>query len=318
MTSELSLGRRRLNVERRAAIALGSRLVEASDDPEAFLETLEQGFARLRDPGSPPDHAMRAPLRRLVRARLGSSLVGASSSSALNVAARLERSTSREVRLFALPFLERALEVEPERAWQSLRRLGRGSQDRIEVDALAVVWAQGVLGERFRWAELEQLVYSARAMERRLVAATLASIPVRLPEAERGQLRDDLGRHVLPTLAMLMGDADDAVQRALGRAIRAWTPLDPSAIEAFLRDQAAIAGEHRDGYRARVVRDALRGQPDAVAADLRRLLTGLRRRPGDPSSSLAARQAAAFTVALSDDFGAAHAVQGERFARSRA
>ena len=150
------------------------------------------------------------------------------------------------------------------------------------------------------------------------MAATLASIPVRLPGAERGRLRDDLGRHVLPIVSMLMGDADDGVQRGLGRAIRAWTPLDPSAIEAFLRDQAAIAGEHRDGYRARVLRDALRAQPDAVAADLRRRLTGIRRTPGDPSSSLAARQAAAFTLAPSDDSGVAQAVQGERFARSRA
>jgi hypothetical protein len=48
--------------------------------------------------------------------------------------------------------------------------------DWIEVDALAQAWAVGILAEPFRWAELEQLVYSSDAMERRLVGSTLATM----------------------------------------------------------------------------------------------------------------------------------------------
>ena len=68
--------------------------------------------------------------------------------------------------MLARPCLLRALPDEPERTWQLMRRLGARAGDWIEVDALAQAWAVGVLAEPFRWAELEQLVYSVSVMER--------------------------------------------------------------------------------------------------------------------------------------------------------
>ncbi len=41
-----------------------------------------------------------------------------------------------------------------------MRRLGRRAEDWIAVDSLADLWARGILSESFRWAELEQLLYS--------------------------------------------------------------------------------------------------------------------------------------------------------------
>ena len=77
----------------------------------------------------------------------------------------------RDLRLYALPCLRRALPQDPELTWQLMRRLGRSAGDWIAVDSLADVWARGVLAEPFRWAELEQLLYSEHTYERRLVPA---------------------------------------------------------------------------------------------------------------------------------------------------
>ena len=290
---------------RRQAGALVERLVEPSTDPGAFAENLEDTLALLADRAR----------RQALRASMRSALAGMPSSAALDVAARLEGSGSQGARRLALPFLEHALGAEPERAWQSLRRLGRALAGPEDADALARVWAQGVLAEPFRWAELEQLVYSPRPPERRLVAAAMASIPGRLPRAARQRLRAAVPRHVLPTLGLLVGDDSADVQQALSRALRAWTRVDEAAIEGFLRDQAAIAAEHRDGHRARVVRDALSAQPEAVGRDVRGRLAGIRRIARAPSTSRAAQLAATFAPGLAD---VPQPAQGERFARVRA
>ena len=42
-----------------------------------------------------------------------------------------------------------------------MRRMARAAHDWISVDSLADVFARGILAEPFRWAEIEQLVYSA-------------------------------------------------------------------------------------------------------------------------------------------------------------
>ncbi len=57
----------------------------------------------------------------------------------------------------------------------------RETTDWVSVDVLAGLYAQGILAEHFRWAELEQLVYSADRWERRLVGSTVANVPHGLP-----------------------------------------------------------------------------------------------------------------------------------------
>ena len=90
--------------------------------------------------------------------------------------------------------LRRSLPDDPERSWQLMRRLSRASADWISVDALAGLYAQGILAESFRWAELEQLVYSADRWERRLVGSTVANVAARA--AAQPPRRNWLGRLV--------------------------------------------------------------------------------------------------------------------------
>jgi hypothetical protein len=219
----------------------------------------------------------------------------------------------REERVLALPCLRACLPDEPERSWQLLRRMGHAATDWISVDSLADVFAQGVLAEPFRWAELEQLVYAGSPMERRLVGSTAARLPHGVPTRERAGLRVE---PVLELLAQLMGDADPNVQKALSWALREWSRMAPDAVAAFLEDQAAIARERADGHRAWVVRDSLANLPAASAGRIRAGVEGIRKRPGASSTSRAAELAAGFGLAdLAPD---ALARQGERYARSHA
>jgi hypothetical protein len=197
-----------------------------------------------------------------------------------------------------------------------MRRLARRADGWFEIDAQAHLWARAVLAESFRWAELELLVYSRLASERRLVASVLASVPHVVPSARRGSLRGAGTQRSLRLIALLMGDDEPQVQAGLAWALRAWAPIDLEALVGFLRDQTAISIEHDDGHRARVIRDALPPLPEPIAQELRHRLREVRRRPGAPNSSEAARRAEAFAplVALSDTTAAR---QGERFTRSR-
>ncbi len=237
-----------------------------------------------------------------------------SSIPALQLAQHLVEAEDRDLRLFALPCLRRSLAQDPEQTWQLLRRMGRGARDWIEVDYLAEEWARGVLAESFRWAELEQLVYSERTYERRLVGATIATIPHRAGPGHQMLRADDAGR-ALDMVRLLMGDAEPMVQKALSWAIRNWTRIDAAATAALLRAQTTIAADHQDGARAWVVRDSLSGQPAELAATLRSQLSGIRRDATMPSTSIAAERAVGFAAVLTASNDAV-ANQGDRYTRS--
>lgn len=310
------------------AAALGERLAELSGEPEAFVSALLDGLSALADPeyavtlkrvnpGAPIDLAVRSPLVRAVQAPLRRALLETSPASALSLAQRLAQAEQREVRMFALPCLERSLADDSERTWQQLRRLGRGAQDWIEVDGMAGLWARGVLAETFRWAELEQLVYSTRSMERRIVGATLASMPHTLPTARRVTLVGTTSERAYRLIRTLIGDAEPMVQKSLSWAAREWARFDGSGTEALLRDETAIAVERADGYRAWVIRDALSSQPAEVGADLRARLSDVRRKAGTASTSVAAEGAASFGAVVAEADRAV-SQQGDRYTRSHA
>lgn len=310
---------------RAAASALGTELAQLIDDPERFVNRLMQGLRALSDagyvetvdrvsPGTGSELSVRGPLVSAIQRPLRRRLRASAGSSALWLAQRLARCPERELRIFAQPCLERSLKEDPERSWQLMRQLGGRAGDWIEVDSLADVWALGVLAESYRWAELEQLVYSRLTMERRLVGATLARLPHRLPRAQRGTLRHEAWTHALGLLHQSIGDAEPMVQKSLSWAIREWRDIDAAGMQEFLRQETSIAVAGEDGSRAWVIRDALSNQPAGFAAELRSRLKGVRRKPGAASTSIAAGQAAAYALAL-EPRGAV-GMQGERFTRS--
>ena len=102
--------------------------------------------------------------------------------------------------LFSHVPLARSLPDDPERSWQLMRRLARAANEWVSVDELATLYAQGILRERFRWAELEQLVYSADKWERRLVGATIARLPFELPKHRRAELATSPGLTIIKSL----------------------------------------------------------------------------------------------------------------------
>jgi hypothetical protein len=311
---------------RAEASALGHRLAGLVDEPEAFLAMLERGLPGLVDPGyralleslSPgadATYGVRGPLREAVSGPVRAALRRGSTSSALWLAQRLAVAGHRDLRLYALPAVRISLQEDPEQAWQLLRRMAGRAGDWIEVDALADVWAQGILAEGFRWAELEQLVYSPRTFERRLVGSTLATLPHRVPVARRGELRGVALERALGLLGQLMGDAQTMVQKALSWAIREWSRVDAIATAAFLRTQGALAVAGRDGARAWVIRDSLSHQPASLTGELRTALHGLRRDPQAASTSTAAAHSERFAALIEAHDAVAR--QGVRYARSR-
>ena len=309
------------------ATALGQRLAQLIDQPDEYLWALTDGLRALGEPGylemvtraCPQTEArflVRGALSDAISVPLKQALREGSSISALQLAQRLVSAEHRDLRLYAHEPIRRALPQDPEMSWQLMRRLGRAAQDWIATDSLADLWARGVLAEPFRWAELEQLLYSQQTYERRLVAAALATMPHRLPKARRDELRPERVERALELLRMLMGDAEVMVQKALSWAIREWTPVDPEATAAFLRSETEIAAEDRDGARAWVIRDALSKQPADLAGELKARLEGIRRNAKHPSTSIASTQAAAFATALASSNDVA-AAQGYRYTWSR-
>jgi 3-methyladenine DNA glycosylase AlkD len=309
----------------RDATRLGERLADLVTEPGAFQARLSTGLAALADPayaaaqerlapGSGAVLGVRWPLLHEIGRVLRPALRETSPSLVLDLATRLARTApTREERLMALPCLRACLPDEPERSWQLLRRMGHAAPDWITVDSLADVFAQGVLAEPFRWAELEQLVYSERPMERRLVGSTLARLPHGVPLRERPNLR------VAPALALvgeLIGDADAWVRKSLSWALREWSRVGPADVAGFLEEQAAIAQERSDGHRAWVIRDSLSHVPAARASAIRARIQGIRTRPGAPSTSRASAAAAQFGITPLAPTAVAH--QGDRFARSHA
>lgn len=287
------------------ARSLARRLADELQDPQAFVAALRDGLQRLADdrhaatqativPGARGMLGVRAPLLAAVAAGLRRPLAEASPAIAIYLADALSRAPEHELRLFALVPLRRSLAADPERTWQLLRRLAREATDWETVDSLAGLAAEGILREPYRWAELEQLVYSPHSWERRLAAATVAVIPFRVAPAERaGRLSGTSGLMIIESL---LGDAEPEVQKALAWALRSWREVDPSAVARLLRAEAALAASQQDGHRAWVLRDALSGAgaDQTLATEIRARLAGVRRRAGLPGTSRAQQAAAAF------------------------
>ncbi|MGH2407536.1 MAG: DNA alkylation repair protein [Candidatus Limnocylindrales bacterium] len=286
------------------ATVLGRDLAAELGDPTAFLAKLASGLMALADPayreaqawlapGARAVIGVRWPLVRAIERGLRRPLADASPAVAIYLADALSRDERFEVRLFSHVPLRRSLADDPERSWQIVRRLARAASDWISVDALAGIVAQGLLLEPFRWAEIEQLVYSPHRWERRLAASTLAEAPHRLPRAKRPTLA---ARPGLAIVGELIGDDDPDVQKALSWALRSWRQVDPGGVAELLRRETSRAIDTEDGARAWVLRDALTGAgaDEDLAAELRPRLAGLRRRPGAANTSRAFAAAAAF------------------------
>ncbi len=159
------------------------------------------------------------------------------------------------------------------------------------MDSLAHPYGKGIAAEPYRWAELEQLVYSVSRWERRLVGSTIAT----MTHVDRRRGRDTtVAAHALPLLATLMGDAEPDVQKALSWAYRSLTVVDRDATVAALRAETELAAATNDGHRAWVIRDTLAKLDQDVAAGLHARLAGIRRRPGAPATSAAAEAVARF------------------------
>ena len=293
-----------------AARLLGERLAERLDEPAALAAAARTGLADLADPaylagqrlvapGIGPTLGVRAPLLAAVGASLRRTLRGVRAGRLLAVADTLARDEIRELRWMAIALLGATLRDDPEQTWQVIRRLGREADDWITVDVLAGTVAAGILLEPYRWAELEQLVFSPSRWERRLVGSTVAGVPhvARRPgDPHPGRTGAAMARG-LDLVRQLIGDAEPDVQKALSWALRELAGVDPTAVATFCRAEATRAAATADGHRAWVLRDALPKLPSADAAAIRVALAGVRRAPGAPSTSLAAATAAAFTSA---------------------
>ena len=216
---------------------------------------------------------------------------GLRSTPLLFIADRLFRERELENRWFAFGLLERTLTSETERTWQLLRRAAREADDWITVDSLARPYGYGVAQEAYRWAELEQLVYSPSRWERRLVGSTIATMT---HGGHRTGRDPELPARAIAILAQLMGDAEPDVQKALSWAYRSLAPLDHAATEAALRSETERAAATADGHRAWVIRDSLSKLDPAVGDELRESLAGIRKRPGAGPTSAAAETSARF------------------------
>ena len=283
------------------ARALAARVAALVDRPDEFVAELQSGYARLADPaylatlrqmtpGLGAAQGIRTPLAAPVHSRVRSACRHRPDV-ALWLAERLAREPDLEMRTVACTLLRVSLEHDPERSWQLIRRFSRTADNWIAVDTLAGVAGLGILLEPFRWAELEQLVYSPSPWERRFVGSTVASLPFEVIPADRHRLAES---PALGLIGELLGDSDENVQRALAWALRSWQRVDAGGVARFLEVEASRAAVDRDGHRAWVIRDALPAIDRAGAATIRARLAGVRRDPGAGSTSKASRAAAAF------------------------
>ncbi len=284
------------------AESLGARLAEQIGDPEGFAAALRSGLAGLSDPkylegqrhvapGIGTIHGVRWPLLAAVARGFRQATRRDRPTALLFLADRLFREQHLEARWFAFELLDRTLAEDPERTWQLLRRAAREAADWITVDSLAHPYAAGIAAEPYRWAELEQLVFSPSRWERRLIGSTIAT----MTHGNRRTGRDPgLTARALPLLGQLMGDAEPDVQKALAWAYRSLAQLDPVATTAAMVRETDLAIAADDGHRAWVVRDSLAKLGSADADDLRGRLAGIRKRPGAPSTSAAAITAERF------------------------
>lgn len=287
---------------REAAERHGAALADHVGDPDGFAEALDTAFRDLADPeyeagqhhvapNLGPVRGVRGPLLDAIAAGFRGATRNDPMTPLLLIADRLFREEPLEARWFAFGLLERTLGADPERSWQLLRRAAREAGDWITVDTLAHPYATGIDREPYRWAELEQLVYSPSAWERRLVGSTIATLTHGPRRADRAP---GVVVHALPLLDALMGDAEPDVQKALAWAYRSLAALDRPAVTAALAHHADTAVATADGHRAWVIRDTLVKLDPSDADALRARLTGIRKRPGAPSTSDAAATVARF------------------------
>lgn len=285
-----------------AGRALGHRLADRVDDPGSFVAATRDGMAMLADPACLAGQRLvapgiglllgvRLPLLESVYRALAHDLRGVRAARLLPVADALARDPHRELRWFSCWLLGRIMPDDPEGAWQVLRRLSAEADDWISVDTLAGTIGPGILREAFRWAELEQLVYSPSRWERRLVGSTVATIPFANRAAGR---TPDVAARGLALVGLLIGDPEPDVQKALSWALRNLAAIDPAGVTAFCRREGGRAAATADGARAWVVRDTLAKLAPVDAAGIRALLAGVRRTPGAANTSAAAATASAF------------------------
>ena len=285
-----------------AARAVGRGLAEHVDDPDAFVVELDAGLRTLADPsfeaeirrvtpGIASVLGVRTPLLDAVMGSLVRGLRGCAPARILPVVDRLLREPIAEQQWIAIRLMGRTLDADPERTWQLIRFAARQATEWITVDRLSEPCARGILREPYRWAELEQLVYSPSRWERRLVGSTIARMPF---EQRDGGRRPEVASRGLEVIGTLIGDAEPDVQKALSWALRSLVIVDRAAVGAFCVREAGVAGRTDDGHRAWVLRDALAKLDPADAAAIAASLTGVRRRAGAPSTSDAAAEAASF------------------------
>ncbi len=288
-----------------AARALGRALADHLDDPRAFADAARTGLATIADPayragqrlvapGIGPTLGVRTRLLDAVSAGLRREVRGMGPARLLVVAEAMADDEVRELRWLAIRVLGWIVAADPERSWQVIRRIGRDADDWITVDTLAGVTAAGILHEPYRWAELEQLVYSRSRWERRLVGSTIATIPH--GGHQSGRSAEAVARG-LDLVGQLIGDAEPEVQKALSWALRELAGVEPGTVGAFCRASARDAAAAADGHRAWVLRHALAKLPVADAGAIRAMLGGVRRTPRAASTSTAAAEAAAFLAA---------------------
>jgi 3-methyladenine DNA glycosylase AlkD len=287
---------------RPAAEEIGRSLAGVVSDPTAFADLLRAGLAGLADPeylagqrriapGIGTLHGVRWPLIEAIRRGFREDTRRERTSGWLEVADRLLREPELEARWFAFGLLERLVDDDTERAWQLIRRASREAGDWITVDSLAHPVGKGILHEPYRWAELEQLVFSPSRWERRLVGSTIATMP--FVDRRRGRA-PEVATHGLGLIGDLIGDSEPDVQKALSWALRSMAGVDAAATTHFLDAEATTAAASVDGHRAWVIRDALVKLDPADADRIRAQLDGIRRRPGAPSTSRAADIAGRF------------------------
>jgi len=287
---------------RESAEQLGGRLADFVGDPEAFAKELRSGMEALADPdylaglqsvapGIGEVLGVRWPLNAAVARGFRNATRRDSPAQLLFVADRLFRERPLEIRWFAFGLLDRLLPAEPERTWQLLRRAAREAADWITIDSLAHPYGRGILLEPYRWAELEQLVFSPSRWERRLLGSTLATMPFIDRRAGRAP---GVAAKGLRLIGDVLGDDEADVQKALAWALRSLALVDRPAVEAFCRRETTTAARTGDGNRAWVIRDTLAKLTPATANELRGQLAGIRRRAGAGSTSRASEIAGRF------------------------
>ena len=286
-----------------AAVALGRAAGEVAPDPAAAVRILRSGLADLADPEylegqqrvapgiglvlgvrGPLLHAVGRGLRATTRRDRGAVL--------LDLAEWLLREEPLELHWLAFELLERTIAADPERTWQLVRAEARAAGDWITVDTLAHVAGRGILAESYRWAELEQLVYSPSRWERRLVGSTVATIPFVDRTAGRTA---DVARRGLALVGRPAGRCGARCPEGalLGAPLHgAGRPARRRRVPAQRRPRTPQPTD--DGHRAWVIRDTLEKLPASVAAELGATLAGVRKRPGAPSTSRASATAADF------------------------